>query len=248
MFLHGGGVSGWMWKNQINDFQHFHCLVPDLPEQGGSRECGLFSINGSAHLLLETLEKKAKGKKVILIGFSLGAQIVVQMISMKPELIDYAMINSALVRPILFSKMYLKFFLNLSYPLIKNKTFSSIQAKTLFIHHDDFPIYYKESCEMEKETLMRILKENMSYTIPNQFQYANVNILVTVGEKENSIMKKSAYDLVLANQLCQGIVIKNVGHGISLANPTLFREIIENWLGTTEFSSHFFKKIEREIV
>ncbi len=248
MFLHGGGVSGWMWKNQIKDFQHFHCLVPDLPEQGGSRECGVFSIKGSAHLLLETLEKKAKGKKVILIGFSLGAQIVVQMISMKPEIIDYAMINSALVRPITFSSYYIKFFLKLSYPLIKNKTFSSIQAKTLFIHRDDFPIYYKESCEMKKETLIRILTENMSFTIPNQFQYANVNILVTVGEKENSIMKKSATDLVLANQLCQGIVIKKVGHGVSLANPTLFREIIENWLEETELSSHFITKIEREIV
>jgi hypothetical protein len=24
IFIHGGGVSGWMWEEQISDFQRFH--------------------------------------------------------------------------------------------------------------------------------------------------------------------------------------------------------------------------------
>ena len=35
VFLHGGGVGGWMWRKVVAALQaDFHCLVPDLPEQG----------------------------------------------------------------------------------------------------------------------------------------------------------------------------------------------------------------------
>lgn len=26
VFIHGGGVSGWMWDKQIKHFTNFHCL------------------------------------------------------------------------------------------------------------------------------------------------------------------------------------------------------------------------------
>ncbi len=34
VFLHGGGVSSWMWDKQIQCFNHYHCITIDLPEQG----------------------------------------------------------------------------------------------------------------------------------------------------------------------------------------------------------------------
>ena len=36
IFLHGGGLGGWMWRYQVRAFEkQYHCLVPDLPEHGG---------------------------------------------------------------------------------------------------------------------------------------------------------------------------------------------------------------------
>jgi pimeloyl-ACP methyl ester carboxylesterase len=96
LFLHGGGVSGWMWDKHIRHFTHYHCVVPDLPEQGLSTDGTKFSIKSSAEKLIDLIEEIAKEKKVIVIGFSLGAQITIQMLSMSPDLIDYAIINSAL--------------------------------------------------------------------------------------------------------------------------------------------------------
>ena len=34
VFLHGGGVSSWMWDEQVKYLRHFHCVSVDLPEQG----------------------------------------------------------------------------------------------------------------------------------------------------------------------------------------------------------------------
>lgn len=232
VFLHGGGVSSWMWNKQIKHFSHYHCLAIDLPEQGKSNEdnIGNFTIKYSAERVIEIIEKKAFEKEVIVIGFSLGAQVIVQMLSMKPSMVNYAIINSALVRPSPYIKTMIAPSIKLTFPLIKNKLFSKLQAKALYLDEEYFETYYKESSLMKSGTLIRILEENMSFEIPKGFEKAECKILVTVGEREKAIMKKSAADIVLHNSNCEGIIIPNAGHGISLANPDYFNGIIENWI------------------
>lgn len=229
VFLHGGGVSSWMWDRQIQHFTHFHCLVPDLPEHGMSKGKH-FSIRSCAETIVQLIEERGRGKKVIVIGFSLGAQVMVQLLSIKPNLIDFAIINSALVRPLTFAKAFIRPSIRLSYPLIRNRWFSSLQAKTLYVGKDYFEKYYEESCQMTVDTLVRVMQENMTFEIPKDFCKANGRILVTVGEKERAMMKKSALDIVKSNKNCLGILIPNTGHGASLVIPDFFNNMIEAWI------------------
>lgn len=230
VFLHGGGVSSWMWDKQIQYFSHYHCMTIDLPEQGASKNTENFSIQSSAEKVNELIDKKAKDKQVIVIGFSLGAQVTIQILSINPKLIDYAFINSALVRPNSFLRKMIRPSIQLTFPLVKNRSFAKLQAKTLYVDNEYFDTYYKESSEMKSDTLIRIVEENMSFEIPNNFNKAKGKILVTVGEKEKAIMKKSAKDIVTSNSNCIGIIIPNVGHGISLMNPNFFNQMIEKWI------------------
>ncbi|MEH7236724.1 alpha/beta fold hydrolase [Bacillus sp. JJ1562] len=233
VFLHGGGVSGWMWDKQIQYFSHYHCLVPDLPGHGKSIAIP-FSIKDSAKRVKNLIEEKSNGKKVILIGFSLGAQIIVQLLSMKPDLVDFAIINSALVRPMTYAKKWIQPTIKLSAPLIKKRWFSKLQAKTLYVGDDYFEKYYEESSQITAESLTSVLKENMSFTISTDLKKATTNILVTVGEQEKSIMKKSANDIVKANQNAKGIHIPNIGHGVSMAMPDFFNQMVETWINEGE--------------
>ena len=230
LFLHGGGVSGWMWDNQIQYFTHYHCIVPELPEHGLDNDEIKFSIKESAKELIKLIEEKARGKKVILIGFSLGSQVIIQMLSMKPKLFDFAIINSALVRPNPYVKKLLQPTIRLSFPLVKYRWFSKLQAKTLYISEDYFEKYYKESCQIKLDTLVRVLDENMSFEIPKDFNKANGKILVTVGEKEKAVMKKSAIDIVKSNSNCTGVMIPEIGHGVSLARHDFFNKMVETWI------------------
>jgi pimeloyl-ACP methyl ester carboxylesterase len=230
LFLHGGGVSDWMWDQQIQYFSHYHCLVPILSGHGLYNNQMKFSMKGSAEEIIKLIEEKAKGKKVILIGFSLGAQVLIQIVSMKPDLIDYAIINSALVRSGLLSKQLIKPTISLTFPLIKMRWFSKFQAKTMYVSDDYFEKYYEESCHMKSETLIRVLEENMSFNLPKDFKNANGKILVTVGEKEKAVMKNSAKDLVESNSNCIGIMIPKMGHGVSLAVPTFFNHMVDSWI------------------
>ncbi|MUV38850.1 hypothetical protein JNUCC1_02721 [Lentibacillus sp. JNUCC-1] len=236
VFLHGGGVNSWMWDKQVQYLTGYHCVTIDLPEQGLNAHEGPFSIESSANKIIELIEEIANGKRVTVIGFSLGAQVLVQMLSVKPDLVDHAMINSALVKPSRLGVAMVDPIIRLTFPMIRNRTFSKLQAKTLLISADYFERYYRESSQMERHTLVRILRENMSFELPADFAKARANILVTVGEKEKGMMKKSALELVHHNQNCTGVMIAGIGHGAPLAVPELFNQMIEEWIEAGEVS------------
>jgi pimeloyl-ACP methyl ester carboxylesterase len=231
LFIHGGGVGGWMWDKQVDYFSDYHCIVPDLPEQGQRHFLHPFSIPDSAQKLIELLEQKGKGKRLIVVGFSLGAQIVIQMLSMKHDLIDYAIINSASVRPIPFAKSFIKPLIRMTFPLVKNKSFSKVQAKALYINNEQFETYYEQSASMKSDSLIRVLEESLSYTLPTGFAKANSKILVTAGSKEKGTMLKSARKIVQSNPNCTGIVLEG-GHGVMLANPAMYNKLVDGWLSS----------------
>ncbi|MFC4307304.1 alpha/beta fold hydrolase [Cohnella boryungensis] len=228
VFVHGGGVASWMWERQLAYFNHYHCLALDLPGHG-QRIGESFSIRDSACELLELIQAKGKGKKIILTGFSLGAQVAIQMLGQDSETIDYAVINSALTKPLPAASRMIGPTVKLTSWLARKRWFSKLQANQLYIGDELFARYYEHSLGMEPDTLVQVLQENMSFAIPEGYRHSKARILVTVGEKERKIMRESAFDLVRARPDSRGIVIPGVGHGLSLSRPDLFNRILEAW-------------------
>jgi len=243
VFIHGGGVGGWMWDKQVVYFsRNFHCIVPELLGHGNNNDGLDFSIELAAKKVNKLIEEKGEGKEIHVIGFSLGAQVLIAMLSMKPNLIDYAVINSALVKPVPFAKTLVQSMM-LFFPLVKNKSFSRFQAKSMYITNDYFNRYYTESCQINKETFYQVMTENMSFAIPRGFKNVRAKLLVTVGENERKIMKDSAKEIATCHSNCTGVIIPGVGHGFSLANPKEFNKMVEMWV-KQEFISNRFKQVE----
>ena len=62
VFLHGGGVSGWMWQGVIDILaKEYHCLAPDLPEQGGSADVAPFTHALAAENVAELIRARGQG-------------------------------------------------------------------------------------------------------------------------------------------------------------------------------------------
>lgn len=81
-----------------------------------------------------------------------------------------------------------------------------------------------------KKAFLRVMNENMSFSIPDRFENCRSKILVTVGEKERKMMKDSMKEIMKSNSNCKGLIIPRLGHGFSLANPTLFNATLEEWI------------------
>ncbi|GIP31925.1 alpha/beta fold hydrolase [Paenibacillus sp. J2TS4] len=72
--------------------------------------------------------------------------------------------------------------------------------------------------------------EYSSYRIPDGFNKNTARTLVLVGGREKKALIQSALALVQSNARCEGYVAPGIGHGISLANPDLFNQIIQAWM------------------
>src|SRR5699024_10781267 len=105
-----------MWDKQVQYLTNYHCITVDLPEQGQNMQKCKFSIEESAYQIFELINELAHGKSVTVIGFSLRAQVLVQLLSYRSELIDYAIINSALVKPSRLGRKVISPLMRLTFP------------------------------------------------------------------------------------------------------------------------------------
>ncbi|MGF7048634.1 pimeloyl-ACP methyl ester carboxylesterase [Paenibacillus sp. DS2015] len=235
IFLHGGGVSGWMWDKQLDFFSDdYYVLIPDLPSHGKSGSQQFISIHTVAKDIINIIAERKNGQEITIVGFSLGAQIALEILSMKEDIVDRAIIVSGLVKPMKVFKSIMKPITRLMMPLVKNKYFAKLQAKVLYIGEEYFDLYYNDTQQMSVDALLKILEENMSYQIADGFIHSTARILVLVGDKEKSIMKKSASVIAQSNNNCQGYILPKVGHGVSLATPNLFNTIVGAWINDKE--------------
>jgi len=99
VFLHGGGGGGWMWRPQVETLKgEYHLLAPDLPEHGRSADIKPFAIADAALRVADLIRTRAHDGKAHVVGLSEGAQIVVALLASAPELVDRAVVSSALVQ------------------------------------------------------------------------------------------------------------------------------------------------------
>jgi len=229
VFLHGGGVGGWMWDNQVKFFSSkYHCLVPEIVAMDKSYG-GHFTIEKAADEVIQLVESARKQKPVSIVGFSLGAQIALSAISKEPTIFKAAMINSALVKPVPFAKLLIKAMLP-TLALTKNRTFSDIQAKSMYIEKEYLETYYLSNKGINSRPFADIMTENMIYTIPPTFSDSSSKILLTIGEKEIRSIKTSLKDLSQANHAAHTFIVPNIGHGFPLATPELFNKTLDKFL------------------
>lgn len=163
-------------------------------------------------------------------GFSIGAQITLEILNLAPNLVNRALINSALVIPMKITNLFIAPSIRLTAPLIKNRAFSKIQAKQLYIDDLYFERYYQDSIKMKSSTLIAMLRENLSYRLPGTQIKTTTRVLVTVGEKERGVMRKSALKIAEYYSTSSLVVIPRVGHGFSFAQPEGFNQLVDDWL------------------
>lgn len=233
VFIHGGGVSGWMWQKQWEAFEDFHCLIPDLPDHGRSINEGYIDIKDSAERIARLIKEHANGGKAHVVGHSLGGKIIVQLLADHPEVIDRAVVGSALFRPIPLINMMLNMpAYRLTVWMLKSKRIMARQVKQF-----NFPgSFYSESFIKEisgqtAQMLDRIYTQLNKYLVlPEGLDKVQTCTLVIAGEKEPSAMKLSVADIANALPHAKACLIKGARHNYPWVEYEVFNEAIRAWL------------------
>jgi pimeloyl-ACP methyl ester carboxylesterase len=230
VLLHGGGVAGWMWQRQVEHFRRtHHVLVPDLPGHGHSSVEDFTTISGAADAVAGMLEQRGRGP-VNLAGFSLGAQIAVDLVSRRPGLVQRVMVVSALVRPLPGAELGVRA-ARLAAPLARSRAFARLQARALFIGPDLFEDYFGTSRRISPRTLANVLRANAGFRIPPGWSRTPAQAAVVAGRQERAVMRRSAEALAAALPGSRLLVVPRRGHGIPLQDPAMFNQLLEEWLG-----------------
>jgi pimeloyl-ACP methyl ester carboxylesterase len=228
VFLHGGGLSNWMWRPQIEAFQEdYQIIAPILDGHGTDSHTTFTSISQNAAQVISYINENLDGKVFAICGLSIGAQITVEILAKANDIAQKAVIESALVSPSESIAALTNPMLNLSFPLVKNRWFAKLQAKQMYLPDSMFEEYYRDSAGMSKESMTNMLIDNARYAVPLNLEKTTADVFVLCGEKEYSMMRKSAVALQNRIKNSKLRVIPGCGHGFSLKFPEEYVELVQ---------------------
>jgi len=233
VFITGAGVGAWMYKYQQEFFTDCKTIFFDLPGHGVNDNIDFTTIDDAASMIMEIILKETMDKKAVIIGHSIGAQIIMHMIENCSNYIEKAVIISGLNMKIKGVNWMIKPMIASSMPLIKYRWFAKAQAKELVLPDDMFEDYYQGSLKISKLTLHNIMKENMNFEFTN-VSGVKVDTLILVGDREKKIMLKSALATKLAIPNSRAYIVENAAHGIPYEHPDLLNNMIEAFVGNNE--------------
>ena len=233
MLLHGGGLSWWNYREEAEKLKNsYHIILPILDGHSES-DRNFTSIEDNAQEIVEYITNNYNGHIRLIGGLSLGGQILLEILSRKEDICDYAIVESALAIPMKATYKIIRPTFSMSYGLISKKWFSQMQFKSLKIREDLFSEYYRDTCKIGKEDMIAFMEANSKYKIKDSLQNTKAKVLVVVGDKERPIMKKSASIIHQKINESRMEVLPNYYHGdFSINNPQQYviaiNELIAN--------------------
>ena len=227
MLLHGGGLSWWNYE-EVSEIlkSNYHVILPILDGHSGS-DRDFTSIESNANEIIEYIDNNYNGNVKLIGGLSLGAQILLDILSKRDNICEYAIIESALVCPMKMTNRLIELLINMSYGLINKKWFSKLQFKSLKIKKELFDKYYIDSSNITKNNMISFLEANSNYYLKNIKTNKSKSIVI-VGSKERSIMIKSAkriHDELINSEL---EILSGYYHGdLSINHPNEYAEKVK---------------------
>jgi pimeloyl-ACP methyl ester carboxylesterase len=244
VLLHGGGVSGWMWKPVIAQLPDYHLLVPDLPEQGGSVEVGPFSLKLAAQKVAEMIRAQGHGGRAHIAGLSAGAQTLVQLLADSPELVDHAVVSSAIMLPVgglswAGSQGVMAWSYKLGVAPFKNwDWWIRVNMKySANVPDEFFPDFRRDFQGMTESGFVNLMVENQKFRMPPGLDKVEVPTLAVSGSKEYAAMKQSMRELAATMPHGRAAEV-DFGPGSTMAQehnwamtrPALFARTVRAWV------------------
>ena len=231
LLLHGGGLSWWNYAAVAKLLEPQNkVILPILDGHSGS-DFPFTTIENAAGHLIETIDEVCGGHLSLLGGVSLGAQVALAAMAQRADLCDTALIESALIRPMVFTHHLIRPACTVSYPLIQKRWFAQLQFRALHLPSELFDAYYQDSCRISKSSLAALLAANTGFSPAPELKSCHADTLVAVGSRESPIMRRSAAELCRLMPNARLRVLQGYRHGeFSLSHPDLYAAAVRQLL------------------
>ena len=234
LLLHGGGLSWWNYREVAQKLaERYHVVLPVLDGHADS-DAPFTSIEENAARLISNIDAHFGGQVLAIGGLSLGGQIAVEMLSQRPDICRYALLESTLVKPSKLTCALIGPTFGISYGLIKQKWFAKLQADYLGIPRALFDDYFRDTCKISKADMIAFLKANSLYTLKQSLSETDAKVKIAAGAKEQKNIRDSAKILNRAIPGSGVEILSGLRHGdLSLNKPAQYAKILTAWIEKT---------------
>jgi pimeloyl-ACP methyl ester carboxylesterase len=232
-----------MWQPQVERLGDYHRLVPDLPEQGQSAHEQPFTIAGSAERVADLIRTRAHGGQAHVVGLSEGAQVTVALLASAPDVVERAIVSSALVRPIPGAVLMRPGLIRWSYrlsvaPFKRVGWWTRLNMKRAAgIPDEYYPQFSRTYQELTESAFTNLMVENQRFRLPKGLERVTAPTLIVVGGREYATMRDSARDLAAAIPGARATEVVHARklsvaeeHNWNLTEPDLFTAMIRAWI------------------
>ena len=227
ILLHGGGLSWWNYREVAQLLaDKYHVVLPILDGHADS-DAPFNSIEDTAAKIISHIDEHFGGKVLAVGGLSLGGQIAVEMLTQRPDICRFALIESVLVKPMKLTHALIKPTFGMSYGLINQKWFAKLQAAYLGIPRKLFDDYYRDTCKITKEDMIAFLKANCGYSVKPALGNTKAKVHIVFGSKEQASICTSGNLLnrMLSDSTLE--VLPEYRHGeLSLNHPEQYAQML----------------------
>ena len=229
VLLHGGGLSWWSYRQAAMLLvQRYHVVLPVLDGHGDS-DAAFTTIEENAARIIRCIDEKYGGQVLAVGGLSLGGQIAVEMLSQRPDVCRYGLIESALVKPMKLTHALIGPAIGMSHGLIRQKWFAKLQFAYLRIQKDLFEDYYRDTCRISKSDMIAFLRANSAYALKPEISATGAKVMIVAGSREQKNILDSAGLLHRAIPGSTVAILKGLNHGdLSMNQPEQYAQMLES--------------------
>ncbi|MET4781435.1 alpha/beta hydrolase [Glaciihabitans sp. UYNi722] len=236
--LHGGGVTGLMWRTQVAALTDFHLVVVDLPGHASSSHLEFLSLDDAADRVAELIDAVAHGGRTHVIGLSLGGDIGVRMLARHPGVVRSAMLTGLAAEPISPLMQAIGRLGGLS---MKSRAYARMSARTIEVPPELLEEYLAQSRNFRRSDYQRFTREIFAGVSLDGLSTMDVPVLVVAGERESPTARRSAAIVAAAIPGAVAALAPGVGHVWNVENPELFNETVTMWVNDHHISPELIR-------
>ncbi len=211
------------FENQYSLADKYHIVVPHLMGFGENTEKP-FQTDECVQQLAEFIG--SLDKKVLLVGFSLGAQVGFKLISEHQDLF----IGAILVSPLLIKDEALMSKVaaaNLrQHKLMKNKLYCNFLGAMNGMHTDERKAFVAQTQNIAEETTRNIVYNGITLESVPQFADVKIPVIALAGGKEQQQVRDSVLRMSEINPRCECRIWERAKHDIPVKYANKFNNMI----------------------
>lgn len=230
LFLHGGNVAGWMWRDQAAGLPEHHALIPDLPGFGASAGQPWTDLTTVADELAELVRTRAENARAHVVGLSLGGLLGTVLAARHPGVVRSAFVSGAPARGVggLARAAGLA-----QLRLWGRRGYWAALARAYRLPADSVEEFVTTGLGIDRDSARRLVREvyaGVPAATLDGLRSLDAPLLAIAGERDARTVRAALPDIAGPAPHAFAALAPGMHHVWSAEDPALFHRVLAHWL------------------